>query len=72
MKRSSINFKIRLPKKDKEYFLKKMRWNENKLDDYLSQKEISHSFYDSEKELWNTLENIYKKSVKIFPVENIL
>ena len=48
----------------KVYFLKKMQWNENKLDDYLSQKEISHSFYDSEKELWNTLENIYKKIKK--------
>ena len=52
-------------RKDKEYFLKKMQWNENKLDDYLSQKEISHSFYGSEKELWNTLENIYKKLKKV-------
>ena len=46
---------------DKEYFLKKMGWNEKKLDDYLSRKPIKHDDYKTEKFLYNSLLNIYKK-----------
>lgn len=35
--------------KDKKYFLKKMNWTEEQLDDYLTRPEISHENYGSEK-----------------------
>ena len=55
-------------RKDLEYFLKKMKWNKEKLDEYISQKEVCHNFYGSEKNLWNTLIIINKKikSLKMF------
>ncbi len=56
-------------KKDKEYFLKKMKWSEKDLENYLFEKEVSHSFYGSERELWNSLHKIYinlKKIKKLF------
>ncbi len=56
-------------KKDKEYFLKKMKWSEKELENYLFEKEVSHSFYGSERELWNSLHKIYinlKKIKKLF------
>ena len=48
-------------KKDMEYFLKKMKWSEKDLSKYISDAEVSHSFYGSEKQLWNFLAKIYKK-----------
>lgn len=38
---------------DIQYFLKKMNWTRQQLDDYLSRPEIPHSAYPSEKPLWN-------------------
>ena len=40
---------------DLKYFLKKMKWDENKFNEYISRKEISHSDYPSEKSLWERL-----------------
>lgn len=40
-------------KSDKAFFLKKMKWDEKKLNDYLDQAEISHDEYPSELKLWN-------------------
>ena len=40
---------------DINYFLKKMKWSQVKLDEYLNRKEISHSNYPSEKNYWETL-----------------
>jgi len=52
-------------KKDKEYFLKKMKWSEKELENYLLEKEVSHSVYGSERELWNFLHKIYINLKKI-------
>lgn len=40
-------------KSDKAFFLKKMKWDEKKLEDYLDQAQISHDVYPSELKLWN-------------------
>lgn len=48
--------------KDRQYFLKKMNWSENQLNDYLSRPEIPHSNYRSEKNFWMILFKIYKKN----------
>ena len=42
-------------------FSKKMKWSEKDLSKYISDAEVSHSFYGSEKQLWNFLAKIYKK-----------
>lgn len=49
---------------DKEYFLKKMGWSKETLDDYLSRPERSHTEYKSEKKLWDYCEKIYFSLVK--------
>ena len=49
-------------KKDLNYFLKKMNWEKKRLDEYISQKEVSHSEYNSEKKLWESLKKLYYKS----------
>ena len=46
---------------DKEYFLKKMNWNEQKLNDYLSRKPKKHDEYKTEKFVYQNLLKIYKK-----------
>ena len=46
---------------DKEYFLKKMGWTEFKFNSYLSQPQVNHDFYSSEKKLYKFLLKIYKK-----------
>jgi hypothetical protein len=57
---------------DKNYFLKKIGWDDNQLDIYLKQPGIPHDYYKSEKKLWNYLvlgQNnmlIYKFIKKIF------
>ncbi len=40
-------------KQDKKYFLKKMSWNEEDFNKYISRSEKSHERYKSEKNLWN-------------------
>lgn len=40
---------------DIQYFLKKMHWTREQLDDYLARPETSHTNYASEKGIWNNL-----------------
>ena len=47
-------------KKDKKYFLKKMGWSEEKLKNYIKEKEVTHDFYKSEKKTWIFLKRIYQ------------
>jgi hypothetical protein len=47
---------------DKNYFLKKMDWSEEDLNNYLSKPEIKHDFYKSENNLWDYLAKIYRYS----------
>ncbi|WP_417857443.1 N-acetyl sugar amidotransferase [Xanthomarina gelatinilytica] len=44
---------------DKKYFLKKMKWKESDLTNYLSRKKRNHDEFKSEKKLWNNLVRIY-------------
>lgn len=50
---------------DIKYFIKKMGWGSQKLDAYLSEKEIQHSAYGSELWLWNFFTRIRKLSGSI-------
>ena len=47
--------------KDKVYFLKKMRWSNNELLEYLERPEKKHDEYPTEKFLWDIVFNIAKK-----------
>lgn len=38
---------------DKQYFLKKMGWTIEELEDYLRRPQVSHEVYGSEKNIWN-------------------
>ena len=49
-------------KKDLNYFLKKMNWKKKRLDEYISENEVSHMEYNSEKKLWENLKKFYYKS----------
>lgn len=40
---------------DVAYFLKKMKWNMEKLDEYIERPEISHAFYPTERPMWELL-----------------
>ena len=46
-------------KDDIKYFLKKMDWSINNLEDYLERPEISHDKYQSELNQWNFLKKVY-------------
>ena len=46
---------------DKNFFLKKMNWEEKDLDGYLKRKEIKHDYYPSNRNLFEFLIKIYKK-----------
>lgn len=46
---------------DISYFLKKMVWTKQQLDDYISRPEIPHASYPTEKPLFLFFANIYKK-----------
>ena len=46
---------------DKQYFMKKMGWTTEKLEDYLRRPGKSHMEYPSEKPLWDFCSGIYKK-----------
>ena len=48
-------------KKDIQFFLKKIGWTKQELDNYINSKEIPHHNYGSERGLWNFYTNIYKK-----------
>lgn len=45
---------------DRLYFLKKMRWTEKDLTDYLSRPRHEHDQYGSEKKMWDFLSGVYK------------
>lgn len=45
---------------DQEYFLKKMRWKREVLDDYIARPSVSHHQFASEKKLYDGLLRIYK------------
>jgi hypothetical protein len=40
---------------DKDYFLKKMNWSENKLSEYLNRPEIDHEYYGTENPIWDKM-----------------
>lgn len=46
---------------DKNYFLKKMKWNEEQLTAYFNRPEIPHDFYPTEKPVWIFFKKIYFK-----------
>lgn len=45
---------------DIHYFLKKMRWTREQLDEYLKRPEKPHELYGSEVWMYNKLKQIYK------------
>lgn len=45
---------------DRQYFLKKMKWSQEQLDEYISRPERSHADYSSERALWLGLVRVYK------------
>lgn len=45
---------------DRQYFMKKMKWRENQLVEYLARPEKPHSTYGTEIKLWNALSYIYR------------
>lgn len=47
-------------KKDINFFLKKMEWSKEKLDNYINEHEVPHDKYGSEKKLWDFYADIYK------------
>ena len=49
---------------DKSFFLKKMNWSNNMLEDYLSKKEVSHILYGSEKYFFDFFLNVYQSYFK--------
>lgn len=49
---------------DIEYFLKKMKWEESALNDYIASKPIPHDNYGSEKKLWDFIVWINSKLKK--------
>jgi hypothetical protein len=48
-----------LEKSDLAYFLKKMDWTNQDLEDYIKRKRIEHSDYKSELPMWNFLKKIH-------------
>ncbi len=47
-------------KNDINYFLKKLNWDNEKLNQYLNEKEIPHHLYGSEKKLWIFFTKLFK------------
>jgi N-acetyl sugar amidotransferase len=52
-------------KEDKEYFLKKMNWTLDQLDDYLTRPRVEHNHYKSERKLYEKLSTLRKKLISI-------
>ncbi|WP_288413688.1 N-acetyl sugar amidotransferase [uncultured Sphingomonas sp.] len=46
---------------DRQYFLKKMGWTQQKLDDYLARPEIPHDAYPSEAALFQKMLDLYRR-----------
>jgi N-acetyl sugar amidotransferase len=51
---------------DIKYFLKKMKWSLNDLNDYLARPEVKHDFYKSERKSYFKLLNFYKSFLSLF------
>jgi hypothetical protein len=51
----------RLLRDDTKYFLKKMGWSQDKLDDYIARPEKRHDAYPSERKLWERAIATYRK-----------
>lgn len=47
---------------DVEYFLKKMKWSKEELENYLKRPEKPHDMYGSERWLWNFLKQMHSKT----------
>ena len=45
---------------DKNYFLKKMNWTEDDLQEYINRKPVEHCVYPSEENLYNNFKRIYQ------------
>lgn len=48
---------------DIEYFLKKMGWSRQQLDDYISRPQIPHTNYGTEKPLWDSVKHFRDRSL---------
>ncbi len=46
---------------DKKYFLKKMGWTENQLNNYINRPRVEHSIYQTEIKFWKLLSRMYRK-----------
>lgn len=46
---------------DRQYFIKKMGWSEQKLEEYLARPEKPHADYPSERVLWDGLLRLYRR-----------
>lgn len=49
---------------DKKYFLKKMGWSEEELQNYLSRPEVPHDSYPSDRALWDWMQKMYHNNFK--------
>jgi N-acetyl sugar amidotransferase len=49
---------------DIQYFIKKMKWSREDLEDYLLRPEVSHAAYPTEKPLWNFFESVFSQGMK--------
>lgn len=49
---------------DRQYFLKKLGWTPEQLDEYIARPPRSHADYGTEKPLWDFALNIYRKYLK--------
>ncbi len=54
---------------DTNYFLKKLNWTEDNLEDYLNRPRVEHDYYKSEVGLYNIL---FEKNSKLKKISNIL
>jgi N-acetyl sugar amidotransferase len=52
----------KLLRSDTAYFLKKMGWTQQKIDEYLSRKPVPHDAYPTEKPLWDWAIKTYRRS----------
>lgn len=49
---------------DMAYFIKKMKWTQGLLDDYIFRAEVPHAYYQTEQPVWQLLTKFYKRWVQ--------
>ena len=49
---------------DKHYFLKKMKWAESDLDEYIQRSAKPHLSFSSEKGRWDKLASLYRRHLR--------